>query len=265
MSFSDVQLDLFCLCQNYYLNRNGSDYFLNTIYKISRDIPSNPNLENIKKYLVPTYLDSFHIDNVLVKLDYTLYFHPKKIKEEIRKLKKKITITPEIKEYFHESIETAKEALEKVRESDVDLLFISIRLESKENNFNQHLVEKIWGTEKLKNIFVEQEKYMSESRRGFVCSRLFFHDDYKIIGDVLPRPLPLPKDVESQVGETQIKGFKLIFKDSKMGLKTLNIAQTDGMWDLYYKVTYLTKKLRDIYPKGLELLVSLSKIFLEEK
>jgi len=265
MAFSDVKVTFFCVCQEYLLNGKNKEYFINNMFKKSREITTEMSFEQVQDYLMPDQIIEFNIENILIKCYYRLYFHPLNLLKEIEELSKNILINKNIEEYFEASKKYAEEFLGKDNEDKKDILDISINIDSIFDYIRNHQIDVIWNDGKIMNIFETQEKYLKNIRRGFVCTKLTYDGKYRIIGDILPRSLPLPKNIESQVGETTVQGFNLNFEESEMGLEKVDIKKEKDGWFLQIRMRYGDANLRDFYPKGLELLMSISNLFMEEK
>lgn len=265
MSSPDNWFDIFCICQESPLKEEVKQYFLRDPLKESREIPTNATLEQVRDYLLPDYVEMFDVDSINVGYFYRIYYNPENMLREIEQLSQKITLTKDISDYLDSMKKSASRLLEKQRKTEADRLVVSIRLQSHEGYFNQSDIERIWKNEKITSIFETQERLSVEAQRGSICSRVRYGKDYSMIGDVLPRSLPLPKEIESKVGQTTINGLVLSFEDSPIGLESLEIGKEDEMWKLHFHTMFKAKRLRDFYPEGCEFIISISKFFMEER
>jgi len=103
---------------------------------------------------------------------------------------------------------------------------LSVRIYNDDDtSFSYNDVKKIWDDEIIKDIKNIINNYDLESYNGTVCPHVVLGNGYNIIGNIIPRPLPLSIETEENVGKTTINGIKLDFKQSPLGLDEIYISQ----------------------------------------
>ena len=214
--------------------------------------------------MLPVYIKSLKIENIQVAYYFRLYFHPKTMLREMEELSNQIKLTKDIGEFFDSRQKNIAEMLETGIKYKTDVLDISIRIEYKIDYFKQKDIEKVWKKKEIMDIFEMEESSSLEALSGNICSKLIYDRKYKLIGGILPTSLPLPKQIESKVGQTTVNGLHLTFKESPIGLEKLEIKKENDEWELYFVINTKVNHLREFYPQGPELIISISKFFMEE-
>jgi hypothetical protein len=81
--------------------------------------------------------------------------------------------------------------------------------------------------------------------------------DFRLIGGFpLPTKIPLPEIVVNRLGEANVSGFVLSFKDSPLGIKTIEIRKQRDEITIFAtfssKMHVRSKILQQVYERGVQ-------------
>jgi len=247
----------------FYIDESTKKELFNTFYKKSRELYQKPRLDDVGSYLFPYYRHEFVSKSSRVLFYAKMLLSPENMKREIEEIYDRVELSKKVKSFLDEGVEAADKALQEPSVRKKDILQISVRLESKNGSFDKEHIADIPKDQRIRNLCEIMDVPRSELLESKICSRLFFAKNYGLVGDLLPKPLPLPKDIESKVGQTSMNGFNLRFEESPIGLEEVIILMEEERWIVQVKTRISTEEPSDIFSKGPDFAISISKMFLE--
>jgi len=267
ISHSVTNFSLFCICQDFIIEEKKIEKIIKTYYEDERTSIKNKNINDILKYVAPRIYGE--IDNYPISIRYFYQFFPSNdtLLNEIHNFLKneykdeKINkIISDIKELINEHYSSEGS----IYNWDNNKLKISVRMKSEDESFDIDTINEIWINDKIKFLYNIQKNNDLKSEHGFICINVDLNKDVKIIGNIIPRQLPLPLEIESAVGKTTINGIRLDFEKSPLGLNYFYITKSLDGFNFALKSFFSIEKFENVPNVIFEYINNIINFFIEE-
>lgn len=178
-------------------------------------------------------------------------FSPKPYLERARQLLTKTRTTKIARLFVKNEIKYSEKFLKKRLPTAVRLMFHATA--DSHIVFSPDVIPKIMNSNPIKsNLGFILKKSIHKSLLGNICPDFQYEaSKFKFAGGILRQPLPVPKLISKKLGEPRIGGIKLDFKDSPIGLETVEVSTEEEKLNLSLVIERRVNNFRDIYPKVL--------------
>jgi len=247
LGLTDTNYQIFCICQDFILNEERRKHLIDALFKEARETTPIFEIKELDKYVSPFTLNRIKEFDLNISYFYNLIPSYNRVLEDIENILKSSFKEEDYDEVFSKKVDSIKKYFTNEYDDVLDFFRMSVRIDkANKNYFTEEDIENVWKINKIENFLGIQNKYDLKSHQGTICCTIFFENNYKVTGNLMPKDLPLGINVQSKIGKTLINGISLTFENSPLGLDTIRLLNEDKKLYIYLKADFVIDYMNNI-------------------